>query len=570
MKYEFSSEFKNEFAILHCDTLEERETLLKLPFIHKNKIKTVLMCRFQYLVDLKKQFPLKSRNKESHQHLIKLFDKVKYLAGLSKSLEHKGYDYEQFIWKGSDLKPHDFQKVGADYIVEAKKCILADDVGLGKTIQSIIAACRLLKEGKIKKSIMIVATAGVKYQWLDEIHEHIDLEMFPEFKNVTVVEGTKKQREFMYQKTSKIYILNYEQFIHDFKSIYFLAPKIDAIILDEASKIKNPSAQRTKKLRTLMNRVPIKMLLTATPIENKLQDLFSLYQFLDPTVFTSYKYFVDNYCIFTQFRLGKHGPMIKKLVGYKNLGNAKLKISGMYLRRTVNMVNAQLPNFVVQLRYVDLLPEQRKLYDKVKDQEYEFKMKQIHLLHQICNDPEQLDSVTLGKSAKINELMTLLEDELTDEKVVIFSFYRRFTDILHKKLKKYNPLYIHGGTSAKDREKYRQMFNKMEKYRVMVMTSAGEFGVDFPSASVLVNMDLPENPSRLKQRCGRIRRLSSKFKNVRIINIMAKDTIEEKTVKNIFRKMKLFTEFFNEDNPDLISGGNFYAGLKGKSLKDFF
>jgi SNF2 family DNA or RNA helicase len=570
MIYYFDPKQNPEFAYLNSETMEEHEVLSKQLYVYRDKMKSIFFVKFQYLVELSRVVTLKPQYPKDKDHLKGLFDKIKALDAICQQKTYDGYDYNKHLNPDSEIQLKTFQQWGCDFIYQVKSCILADDVGLGKTIQSVLALCRLSTDGFIKNSIMIVAPASIKYQWKNEIRKYVNPKTNPELDDIEIIEGSKEDRLECYNKKAKIYIVNYELFINDFDKLMKFSRTMDAIIVDEASKIKTPSAQRTRKLNVLMGNTPIKMLLTATPIENKLLDLYSLCHFIDKSIYISYAHFEKTYCRFMKFQLGRTGVWIKKLVGYQNLGDAKLKIAGRYLRRTVDMVGEQMPKFIIQLRTVDLLPEQRKLYDKIKDDDYEFRIAQIHDLHSACNAPEILGSDIIAKSAKINELLDLLENELSSEKVIIFSYYKRFTDVIVQKLKKYNPLYIHGGVTPQDREKFKQMFNKMEKYRAMVMTSAGEYGIDFPSASVVINMDLPDNPSRLKQRCGRVRRLSSKFKNVRIINIFAKDTIETKTVERIFKKMALFERFFEEDTPDMVAGGSWYTKLTDSQLKTLF
>lgn len=550
--------------------MQEIEVLTKQLYVYRNKMCSIFFVRFQYLIELARVVTLKPKTPQDKDHLKNLFDKIKHLAALGYQKTYNGYDYSKHLGPNADLTLKTFQQIGIDFIYNVKSCILADDVGLGKTVQSVMALCRLSSEGFIKKSIMIVAPASIKYQWKNEINKYVNFDVNPEMNDIVIIEGSRKQRVKQYAQKAKIYIVNYELFINDFNELAQFGKFVDAIVVDEASKIKTPTAQRTRKINVLMGSAPIKMLLTATPIENKLLDLYSLCHFIDKSIYISYAHFEKTYCRFVKYQLGKTGIFVKKLVGYENLKDAKLKISGRYLRRTVDMVGEQMPKFIIQLRTVDLLPEQKKLYEHIKNSEYEFRIAQIHDLHAACNAPEILSPDIIAKSAKIDELLDLLENELSNEKVVIFSYYKRFTDVIVQKLKKYNPLYIHGGVTPMNREKYKQMFNQIDKYRAMVMTSAGEFGIDFPSASVVINMDLPENPSRLKQRCGRVRRLSSKFKNVRIINIFANDTIETKTVERIFKKMSLFERFFEEDTPDLVAGGSWYTKLTDEQLKTLF
>lgn len=564
------------FAYLKYENVEEMELFEKLPYIYKRKRKTEFFVRFQYLVELSRLLRCKPATKKDLKILTKSFDKSKELDQLSKKLSKPDFDHKVYLDKESWLYPliAEFQQVGADYLFAARKCILADDVGLGKTIQTIMALCRMVALKVVKQKTLIVTQATIKHQWKNEILEHVDLHLLPYFREIAVVTGKRKERKKVYESSKKILIVNYEQFLHDFGEIFSISKTVDCIVCDEASYIKNPRAKRTMKMKSIMYNVPVKILITATPIENKLLDLYSLCQFLDKSVFVNYKYFEQSYCNFMRFRLGKHGPLIKKLSKqdpYKNIADAKFKIRGFYIRRTVDMVGVQLPEFLPpQLRLVKLCPEQRKLYDKIKRTQFVSTQKQKHLLLEACNVPEHFSDSLIGKSSKIKELISMIEGELSGKKIIVFCFYKRFMNVLYKKLKKYHPLYIHGGTPHKKREKYRQMFNKLDKYKIILLTGAGERGIDLPAASVLINLDLPENPSRLKQRCGRPRRLSSKHKHITIINILAKNTIEEKTIKTVFSKMELFQKFFTEDHPDLVGKASFYDDMSSKEIKKLF
>ncbi len=573
MRYYF--EKGKELAYIKAESLEEHEILLRIPYVRKSKTKSVFGVSIKYLVNLNRGHELTPDTPADKDILRKRIDKIRYLDSLSNELKHKGFNYQVYLRK-SAFKMHGFQQVGVEFLVKAKKCILADDVGLGKTIQALVSLCHVFHNKEITGKVIIITKSSCKYQWKDAIRELIDTEKTPELKKnrVVVVHGSRKRRREMYNDPNiKVYLMNYEQFIHDYASLVMLSRDVEAVIADEASKIKNISAKRTEKIKTLLGQCKIKWSLTAAPIENKLMDLFSLIDFIDRGIFLNVKWFKKKYCEEMSFRLGPYingqpvGPKITKIKSYKNLNDAKLKIKGLYLRRTAEMVGVQLPKFIVTLRLVELEKEQRKLYDKVRDIEGMAIGKKRAALRRIINDPVKFTKGALKKNPKVEELLECLEEN-NEAKAIVFSQYKKFTDLIVKNIKDYNPLYIHGGVGSKDRERYRKAFNKKEKHRVLVMTSAGEEGIDTPSGSIVYNMDLPENPQRLKQRCGRIRRMSSKFKNVRIINIFAIDTIEDKTVKNIFKKMDLFTKFFAEDNANLVSGKSFYKGMHKKRIKE--
>lgn len=554
---------------LKCETLDETDLAKGLPYL--KHAKQDAWCRFNYLANLKRVVNLRAERPEDKEKLRAALEFAMGLSALENVIDTDGIEgvpyFDKYLVKG--LTYYGFQNVGMLYMTMARKCVLGDDCGVGKTLMTLGALAELKSNGVFDGHVLIVTPASVKYQWRSEIREKMKVGWM---KDLVVVEGTAKEREAIYRSERSIFIMNYEQVLIDSAVIASTGfhQKIGALVLDEAGRVKNHDAKRTRALNMLFGNVGIKFLLTATPIENKLEDLYSLVNFVDSSVLVSRRLFEMMYCVYREIRLGRFGPKIRKLTGYRNLDDAKKKLTGVYLRRTVKMVGAQLPKFVVQIRIVDLMKEQRKLYDDEKVKSEGKGMFQIHRLMAICNDPEVLDGAQMERSAKVKELLDFMEELEPGEKVVVFSFYERFARILVRKLAKYNPLYICGSVPAKDREKMRNKFNRVDAYRVMVMTSAGEFGVDFPAAGTVVNMDLPDNPARLKQRCGRIRRLSSKHESVRVVNILARDTIEEKTVGRIFKKMELFTEFFNEDNPDLVSGGSFYAGMSDKEMRKLY
>ena len=175
------------FIFLKAENIDEFESLEKLLYVKKNKTRDLFCVRFQYLLDLNAVFKLKPESDLDKKYLLSLFNHIKYLKSLSSQVKGSAFDYSKYISPASTIKLQEFQRIGADYIFSAKKCILADDVGLGKTIQTILAICRGIEEGLIKNSILIVAPASVKYQWKNEILDNIRLDLFPEFKSIVIV-----------------------------------------------------------------------------------------------------------------------------------------------------------------------------------------------------------------------------------------------------------------------------------------------------------------------------------------------------------------------------------------------
>lgn len=339
MLYSFDRKKEPEQASLCAETADEVDVLIRQHDVYRNKWKSIFFVRFQYLLDIGRVTHLKPRTPEDKAHLKELFDRTKAFECVCHLKTYAGYDYSHHLRKKGRLKLKTFQQIGCDFMYKAKKCILADDADLGKNLQAILALCRMSAEGVINDSIMIVTSKSKQHQWRDDLLKYINFKINPELKDITIIEGAKNTKLRRYQKKSKIFILNHELFAYDAGHIAPLSESIDALIVDEAAKIKAPSAKRTRNLTNLMEKTPIKLCLTEATIENSLGDLYPLCNLIDKTIFISRKRFEKRYCEFVPFQVGK--LWLRKIIGYKNFKDAKLKMAGRYLRRTADMVKGQ-------------------------------------------------------------------------------------------------------------------------------------------------------------------------------------------------------------------------------------
>ena len=195
-----------------------------------------------------------------------------------------------------------YQEDGAMHLVFGRRALLADDMGLGKTVQAI-AASAMLKELRDIKQVLVICPASLKHQWAREIRRFTSL-------SVTVIEGKKDERKMLYSDTSFFKIINYELIRFDDEQLYKL--QFDLVILDEAQRIKNwrtKTAQMVKRLRSRYAFV-----LTGTPLENRIDELYSIFQFLDPRILGPLWHFNDR---FYQLEKGARGGY--KVLGYQNL-----------------------------------------------------------------------------------------------------------------------------------------------------------------------------------------------------------------------------------------------------------
>ena len=214
-------------------------------------------------------------------------------------------------------KLYPYQEQGAMHLAFGRRAMLADDMGLGKTVQAIAAAA-LLKEIRDIQQVLIICPASLKHQWAREIRRFTSLP-------VTVVEGGQIDRRHLYQAPGFFKIINYELVRHDFDELLKLQP--DLIILDEAQRIKNWRAKTAQMVKALPSRYAF--VLTGTPLENRIDELYSIFQFLDPRILGPLWYFNDRF-----YELEKRDNGTYKVLGYKNIDQLRALIAPYVLRRT--------------------------------------------------------------------------------------------------------------------------------------------------------------------------------------------------------------------------------------------
>ena len=339
MLYSFDRKKDPERASLYAETVDEIDVQIRQPYVYRDKLKSIFSVRFQYLIDIARVTALKPRTPADKAHYKRLFDEVKKSRGVCNQKTYTGYDYSQHLRKKGRLKLKTFQQIGCDFMYNKKKCVLADDADLGKNLQAILSLCRMSTEGVIKNSIMIVTSITNKNRWENDLLKYINFKINPELKDITVIHGAKSTKLKRFQKESKIYILHHELFAWNFDDIAPLSEAIDALIVDDAVKIKDHTAERTRNITDLMKETPIKLCLTDGAIEENLEDLYPLCNLIDKTIFIGHEQFKKRYCNIVLCR-GKKGPFLKNM-GYKNIPDAKLKMAGRYLRRTADMVKGQ-------------------------------------------------------------------------------------------------------------------------------------------------------------------------------------------------------------------------------------
>ncbi len=241
-----------------------------------------------------------------------------------------------------------YQQQGVLFAIKAGRCIIADDMGLGKTLQAIVATEAMRKELQVNKAIIVCPTS-LKYQWKNEI------EKFTGNKKIMVVEGNLLARMEMYAKEEyEYFIISYQVAANDFE--YLNNMQADMLILDEAQRIKNWRAKTSAKVKRIHTTYAI--VLTGTPVENNIEELYSLMQMVNPYLLGSLHNFLSRHRI---------NDETGKVVGYKDLNEIVLLLKDVMLRRTKKEVLKDLPERLDKTFFVPMTKEQRQLHTEYAD-----------------------------------------------------------------------------------------------------------------------------------------------------------------------------------------------------------
>ncbi len=432
-------------------------------------------------------------------------------------------------------KLYPYQREGVRFAFERGRSIIADEMGLGKTIQAI-AVAELLRHFRLITSVLVVCPTSLKYQWKHEIEKFTD-------STVIVVEGNSRRRQDAYESDDAFYkIVSYTAMSNDVRAVGTLSA--DMLIMDEVQRLKNWDTNIARAARHL--KFAYATLLSGTPLENKLEELYSIVELVDQYYLSPYYKFRDE-CIITD-----DAGMTK---GYKNLNKIGEKLKGIMIRRRKSEVAPQMPDRVDTTIYVPMTEEQKKLHDELasrvsrivsKWRRYHFLSEfdrrnlliSLNRMRMVANSTYILDRETRCET-KVAELLSILKDVMQsgDDKVVVFSTWERMTSIIATELDKLGVRYsnLSGSVVARKRKQLVDDFNNDPDCRVFLSTDAGSTGLNLQAGSIIVNMELPWNPAVMEQRIARIYRLGQR-RSVQVINFVSIDSIERQIeAKNSFK-----------------------------------
>jgi SNF2 family DNA or RNA helicase len=405
-----------------------------------------------------------------------------------------------------------------------------------------------------------VAPASVKYQWKNEI------EKFPKL-DAQVIDGLVPQRQELYASPKFFNLTSYELVLNDIKYLHELQP--DLIILDEAQRIRNWATATARTIKQLKSRYAF--VLTGTPLENKLEELFSVVEF------------VDGRRLGPAFRFLQEHRMEDengRLLGYRGLDQIHRKLEPILLRRTRKEVLKDLPPRTDQVFRVPLTKEQAEPYWEQHDilarlmHKWQAKgwLSEIDLrritcclqnMRMLCNSTFLFDKRT-HHSPKLAEFREIIRELALEEnrKVVVFSEYERMTYLAGEELRKMKIGFVslHGAVPARKRGDLIETFHRDAECRVFLSTDAGGVGLNLQAASAVINFEPPWNPARLEQRIGRVHRLGQAHP-VQVIHLLTEKTIEERVWETLELKKSLFAGVFDSPTAEIS-----FAKLGRKSV----
>lgn len=426
--------------------------------------------------------------------------------------------------------------------------ILADDMGLGKTIQ--IIALLLDECGRSPQSVsLIVCPASLVYNWENE------LKTFAPSLKVKVIAGTAGEREAALKEKggSQVLITSYDLLKRD--SALYLDYHFRFHVIDEAQYIKNAATQTSKAVKTIHSKT--RFALTGTPIENRLSELWSIFDFLMPGFLFTYPVFRRNYEI----------PVVKEQDG-ESLLNLRRLIGPFILRRLKKDVLKELPEKLETVVYSGFDKAQKDLYTanafRLKEQLEQARgempdriqiLAQLTRLRQICCDPHLCYDNYKGDSAKLDTCMDLVKNGLEGgHKILLFSQFTSMLEIIETRLKKDNlPFYKLTGATPKEERLHMVASFKGEGPSVFLISlKAGGTGLNLTAADMVIHYDPWWNLAAQNQATDRAHRIGQE-NQVTVFKLITKGTIEENILKLQESKKNLADQVITEGTVSLGS-----------------
>ncbi len=410
--------------------------------------------------------------------------------------------------------------------------ILADDMGLGKTLQSIVYIVSKIKQGR---RFMIICPTSLVYNWLDEFENFA-----PQIRAI-VIAGTPTERQELIEHSENIpvFITSYPLIRRDI--LQYQQIEFDTVFIDEAQFIKNAASLNAQSVKLL--KAKHRFALTGTPIENSLSELWSIFDFIMPNYLMSHTKFMKRY----------ERLILKEDINA--LEELNRRVHPFVLRRMKKDVLKELPQKIEEKILTEMTEEQKKIYlsyienirsnldlEHTPVEKNQMKiLAALTRLRQICCHPATFLNNYYGSSGKMDLLFELLDKAIVNQhRILLFSQFTSMLGIIAKELekKKIAYFYIEGATAMEERSEYVRRFNAGEGHIFLISLKAGGTGLNLTGADMVIHYDPWWNPAVEEQATDRAYRIGQ-GKNVYVIKLLTKGTIEEKIYKLQKKKQEL-------------------------------
>ncbi|PAE08763.1 ATP-dependent helicase [Terribacillus saccharophilus] len=413
------------------------------------------------------------------------------------------------------------------------RAILADEVGLGKTIEAGLVLKELMIRGLVKKVLLLVPASLVN-QWVNELNSKFH------------IPAASQRKQYVWEHYDVI-VSSIDLAKRSPHREIILEQDYDFVLIDEAHKLKNSQTKNYAFIQSLKKKYCL--LLTATPVQNKLSDIYNLVSLLKPGYLGSYKQFKDTYG--DDRRDAEEHHYLKELIRKVMVRNRRGETGLQWTKRKVETI------------WIDFTEQERLVYENMQDStSAAATFAKITLLRELCSSreaaylsmkkmveenpetgnaylPVMKEIEKLPQHSKALKVVELIKAAPPGEKFIIFTEYRATQFYLQWTLKQHDisSVPFRGGFKAGKKDWMRELFEKHAQ--VLIATEAGGEGINLQFCSNMINYDLPWNPMRLEQRIGRIHRFGQK-KDVQIYNFAVRNTLEAHILELLYKKINLF------------------------------
>ena len=485
-----------------------------------------------------------------------------------------------------------YQVIGALHMILLQRMVLGDATGIGKSIQGITAYALLLIDNPNLK-LLVVCPKSALGQWAEEFEKFtkgISLRIVTNEIKQEGLSGSKARQKHYKDFKENVMIINYHPLMEEYEAVSLALGSEYMIIFDECVAFKSRKTQTHFACSYLAEKASRVYGFSATIIKNDLEEVYSIYAVIVPGLFGKITHFRDTYCLqkLMEFVINGKRRKIPKTVGYKNLVQFRQVLDPYFLIRRKEEVASELPKLISKKIILEMEEDQKLIYmealngilyeEKIKQEFFEImdkvrtgandektlrlyeerknkyemflspegkkrgKLAALTYCQMISNGPQLVKRN--GKSSKEIEFERLMQEELKNEKIILFTRFKSGIQVLEIICERNKIKYtkITGDQNNKERDEARASFQNDPDCRIMLITTAGSAALNLQAASTILFFDTPWSYGDLVQTIGRAQRIGSLQEHILIIHLVNKSTIDVRVMNKVTDKKNLSDE----------------------------